>query len=487
MSQTLKDSSYPGLPTEESILGDSSDPYHAIRNVLVEDGLFDAEDPNLWRIARNPFPLSRDELSFFQDLGHHLLAFYRALNRLYFESVRGHQPPWVHAYLDQGKPEALLSFARMKRFRDLVPGIIRPDVIPTDHGMTITELDSVPGGIGLTGSLGGAYEQQGYQIVGGKDGMVRGFATMIGEFVESSPFPLAIVVSDESASYRSEMQWLANRLTYEGIQATCVHPKDLEFTEEGLFLPEQYPERAVSVVYRFYELFDLKNIPKSELVMYSVKKGKAVVTPPYKPWLEEKSAFALVHHPMLEPYWTKVLSHETFDLLRRLMPQTWVLDPSPIPPTAIIPGLEVNGRAVSSWRDLEVTTQKERQYVIKPSGFSELAWGSRGVFVGHDLPQTEWSAVLQSALDSFPTTPSVLQVFHKGRQCTLEYYDEQGKNWKSMTGRARLSPYYFVHGDQAELGGILATVCPKDKKIIHGMRDAIMAPCMPFQQGTHSS
>jgi hypothetical protein len=448
----------------------------------VEDGLFDPENPNIWRIARNPFPLSRDELSFFQDLGNHLLAFYRALNRLYFESVRGHQPSWVHSYMDQGKPEALLSLARMNRFRDHVPGIIRPDVIPTDHGMTITELDSVPGGIGLTGSLGEAYEQQGHRIIGGKDGMVRGFRKMIGELVGGSPFHLAIVVSDESESYRSEMQWLANRFSREGIQATCVHPKDLEFTEKGLWLTTQDPDRAVSVVYRFFELFDLKNIPKSELVMYSVKKGKTIVTPPYKPWLEEKLAFALVHHPMLEPYWKKVLSSETFELLRRLMPQTWVLDPSPVPPTATIPGLEVNGRAISSWRDLEVTTQKERQYVIKPSGFSELAWGSRGVFVGHDLPQTEWSAALQSALDSFSTTPSVLQVFHKGRQFTLEYYDEQSENLKSMTGRARLSPYYFVHDGQAELGGILATVCPKDKKIIHGMRDAIMAPCMPYQQ-----
>jgi len=28
-----------------------------------------------------------------------------------------------------------------------------------------------------------------------------------------------------------------------------------------------------------------------------------------------------------------------------------------------------------------------------------------------------------------------------------------------------------------ELAGILATICPADKKIIHGMKDAIMAPC----------
>ena len=47
-----------------------------------------------------------------------------------------------------------------------------------------------------------------------------------------------------------------------------------------------------------------------------------------------------------------------------------------------------------------------------------------------------------------------------------------------MTGRARLCPYYFVHGEQeVKLGGVLATICPANKKIIHGMKDAILAPC----------
>jgi len=34
-------------------------------------------------------------------------------------------------------------------------------------------------------------------------------------------------------------------------------------------------------------------------------------------------------------------------------------------------------------------------------------------------------------------------------------------------------------GDSArtQLGGVLATICPADKKIIHGMTEAIFAPC----------
>jgi hypothetical protein len=43
-----------------------------------------------------------------------------------------------------------------------------------------------------------------------------------------------------------------------------------------------------------------------------------------------------------------------------------------------------------------------------------------------------------------------------------------------------------VTGDKAELGGILATVCSSEKKIIHGMDDAIMAPCVDSPQFSNS-
>ncbi len=159
------------------------------------------------------------------------------------------------------------------------------------------------------------------------------------------------------------------------------------------------------------------------------------------------------------------------------MPKTWVLDSSPIPPMATIPDLHIGERAVANWSDLEAVTQKERQFVIKPSGFSELAWGSRGVSIGHDMPQADWVAALRQALSSFATTPYILQKFHKGRIFEMDYLDERTQSIVHMQGRARLSPYYFVSDGKAELAGILATICPSDKKILHGMKDAIMVPC----------
>ncbi|HSA61680.1 MAG TPA: hypothetical protein VLE03_05525 [Nitrospiraceae bacterium] len=433
-----------------------------------------------WRISPCPLLLSREQLEFFTALGPQLLSFYRALNRLYFESVKGTQPGWVAGYLDQGKPEALVTYSRMKRFRDAIPAVIRPDVIPTQDGMVITELDSVPGGIGLTACLSRIYHDLNegrLQFIGGRDGMVRGFASMLKSAQERHPGCVAILVSEEAKDYRPEMSWLAARLREQGTPVWCVEPREIRFTEEGLLLRTDGGEQAIGLIYRFYELFDLMNIPKAELVQYAAKKDRVAVTPPYKPALEEKSAFALLHHPVLRPFWEKELGADSALHLATIMPKTWLLDPAPIPATATIPGLDVGGHAISNWIDLAAASQKERHFVIKPSGFSELAWGSRGVSIGHDMPQTEWTGALRKALDSFATTPYILQEFHKGRLFDMDYVDSGTQTMIRMAGRARLSPYYFVTGEKVELAGILATICPADKKVIHGMKDAIMVPC----------
>ena len=121
--------------------------------------------------------------------------------------------------------------------------------------------------------------------------------------------------------------------------------------------------------------------------------------------------------------------------------------------------------------------KSERDFVTKPSGFSELAWGSRGVKVANDLTKDEWQTTLNEALGSFEKTPYVLQRFHKGRRVRVPYYDRRSDAIAQLDGRVRLCPYFFVDGEAVKLGGILATIAPADKRLIHGMADAIMSPC----------
>ena len=127
-----------------------------IKASLVQDGLFSdssSDAGNTWRISPEPYFLSQEETTFFHELGPKLLQFYSVLNRFYLDSAKGNFHPWLAEYLDAGKPQELIDFGRMKRMRQVLPGIIRPDVIPTENGFAVTELDSVPGGFGLTSSL----------------------------------------------------------------------------------------------------------------------------------------------------------------------------------------------------------------------------------------------------------------------------------------------------------------------------------------------
>ena len=127
---------------------------------------------------------------------------------LYRLSVEGKQPAWVAAWLDQGKPAELIELQRSAAFKNEWPRVIRPDLLITETGLRITELDSVPGGIGLTAWLNQTYSQMGVQVIGGADGMLHGFAGIFGDAPS-----VHIVISEESATYRPEMAWLAANST----------------------------------------------------------------------------------------------------------------------------------------------------------------------------------------------------------------------------------------------------------------------------------
>src|SRR5438874_12238972 len=173
----------------------------AIRNAFPKEGLFAEKD---WLLSPDAFPIEekfRDEL---EQLGHRLFVFQRACNQLYQLSVKGKQPSWVARYLDAGKPAELIEFSRRKEIRDDLPRVMRPDLILTESGYVIAEIDSVPGGIGLTGWLNQTYSSFDSQIIGGTNGMVDGFRSVL-------PDGGYIVVSQEAATYRQDIEWMAAR------------------------------------------------------------------------------------------------------------------------------------------------------------------------------------------------------------------------------------------------------------------------------------
>ena len=349
----------------------------------------------------------------------------------------------------------------------VLPPVLRPDLLPTRDGFALTEWDSVPGGIGLTDHLGRIYL--------GEDApeMSKAFGQSIleqaGEFGEGAQF--AILVSEESATYRPEMKWLGEQLQQDGLKIVLAAPDEISFSNHCAYLNDQ----KIDVIYRFWELFDpeITNMPE---FAKCVEAGNLVVTPGMRPFLEEKLSLALFHHPRLQSYWQESLSREDRELLLKTIPSSWVLDPSPVPPGASIDGPLVSGDRLQNWKELGEASKKERSLIIKASGFHETAWGARSVVVGEDVSSDDWTQAVEDALAHFPNPVSILQEFKKPVTMNHPVYDEGGMI-ESMKGRLRLSPYYFLCEREAKLSGALATFCPADKKVIHGMKDGALLPC----------
>ncbi len=441
------------------------------------EGAFKAQplfESKSWKLSPLAFQLSPEQGRDLEAIGQACLEFYRAQDRLYTASKTGrsllrnqdYRAPWVAPYLDRGKPSFLLDYSRS--LASTLPLVLRPDLLWTEEGWILTELDAVPGGIGLTAflyELYGQKEQAEYFLESLWEGLF--------ELKRQKALMTAIVVSEESRTYRPEWEWMAQEWRKRERKVTCFSPEDLCFHSDGVYTPY---EEKIDLVYRFFELFDWPQIPNFKALLAAESKGQIAITPPIKPHQEEKLSLALFHHTLLEGYWKEQLTEKAYKLLKRIVPPSWIVDFSPLPPGAYWEGPTAGGKPLSNYLDLRLVSQKERNWILKISGFDETAWGSRGLTLGSDVSQKTWEAALLKAKAQEQERCYVLQDYKKPLVLEHPVYDENGI-LKSMQGRLRLCPYY-LSSQQGQYLGALATLCPKDKKIIHGMQDAALLPAI---------
>jgi hypothetical protein len=408
-----------------------------LEQALPDGGLFGGGS---WQWSPTPFVLPSHLWRELEGLGHVLAVFQKACDVLYRRSAKGKEFPWLAPLLDKGKPEWLLEYQRRGETADQMPRVIRPDLLLTDEGFSLTEIDSVPGGIGITTWLMQQYENAGYELLGSSSAMLDGFGAVL-------PAGGAVALSEEATDYGAEMRWLVESL---GGGREVVRAEDLD-------------EEEPRPLYRFFELFDWENLP----FLQGYANRNPPIQAPLKAHLEEKLWLALFHTPGLKSAWQTHLRGAQWQRLRKLIPQGWVMEPMELPPQACLPGLEI-----STWEELMNFSQSERELVLKVSGFDPQCWGSRGVYIGHDLPQKEWKERVASALAD-PTRAWILQQF--SATSLIQHPMHSADGIKAMDGRVRLCPYYFTDAlGKTKLCGCLVTIVPADKKKIHGMSDGIL-------------
>ncbi|MDE3084287.1 MAG: hypothetical protein KGJ37_03580, partial [Verrucomicrobiota bacterium] len=313
--------------------------YETIHAALNARPMFEAKT---WQLSPDAWPLTPRQIDELEAIGAACLELHQAIETLYLRSVAGknllrNKPllaPWIADYLDRGKPPQLIAHARETKNRGAFPTVIRPDLLLTDDGFALTELDSVPGGIGLTAFLNRLYGPQ-EKILGQDDAMLENFHASLSALRPADRNPLiAIVVSDEAATYRPEMQWLAQELQRLGKRAFCLQPEEIFPLGGALFFDIEGNPEKIDIIYRFFELFDLANIRTAQFFFEAWQNGEVAIAPPMRPFQEEKLAFALFHHHLLPDFWAENLSPNALKLLRALIPASWAVDPAPLPPGA---------------------------------------------------------------------------------------------------------------------------------------------------------
>jgi hypothetical protein len=442
-------------------------------------------DQKTWQLSPQAWPLTSVEVDELEEIGRACVEFYRAADRLYERSWQGknilrnsdQRTPWVAEYLDRGKPEALIALNRARSGASELPRVIRPDLIRTETGWMLSELDSVPGGIGLTAFLNRLYAPV-HSILGEGDAMIHGFysAVTAGWAGECAPV-IAIAVSEEADTYRPEMQWLSSILLDEGKTVYCVDPNAMFVSGDRLCFELNGHDEHIDILYRFWELFDHPQIRTMPDILAFFAANKVKIHPSPRTIHEEKLWMALFHHPRLATYWAEQLGKQSLKRLQQLIPRTWIVDSAELPPSAYLDGPSVGGKPIFDWMQLAQASQKERQLILKISGFHETAWGARSVVLGSDVSREEWIAALRTAVDACATGPLyILQEYHKPKKMKHPLFVAEDQIVLN-DGRLRLCPYYFVTAGKPVFSGALATFCPADKKIIHGMKDAALLPC----------
>lgn len=100
---------------------------------------------------------------------------------------------------------------------------------------------------------------------------------------------------------------------------------------------------------------------------------------------------ALLRLGILKSSWEQEMRKNLYDALNLVLPDAWVLDPTPMPPGTVIPRLEL-----AAWQDLDQTEHESLSFTVTS------AWNEATTFgpINNDL--------LQQALRDYPATVSVL-------------------------------------------------------------------------------
>lgn len=140
------------------------------------------------------------------------------------------------------------------------------------------------------------------------------------------------------------------------------------------------------------------------------------------PWMRDPRWTALLQIPALRSSWVRGLRTSHLDHLMRLLPASWLMDPTPLPPGCVIPGLEI-----SAWIDLVMLRDQGRCFNVQ---------SAHSTFTLSELQScSDWQTLSKSP------PPAVLVEHRHSKAWILARYEQEG-------GKIHLTDAWFTENGQ---------------------------------------
>lgn len=381
-----------------------------------------------FRISPEPLYLSKNQLAEVAHIGSELTQFISLAGELY------NQEGEVRTLLNRGKPEI---YCVDKPFQYL---FIRPDLIITEDGFSVCEIETSPFGLALAHLLAKGYQEEGFTTAAPADELP---AYIQQKTVKQG----AIIYTNHTQAFSGQLAYLADRVFSEEKDRHWQVQKSGEYKGDP------------SAIYRGFYLVEALTDPSVKTLIDSYPNVN--ILPSLTPQLEEKAILSLLWDKRWENYLTKQLGLVVFNHLKHVVPPTWVVGQE-----KFFSGLFPKG--IESALDLAKLSRSQRVFVLKPSGFCEKSSWARGVEFLSKLSAQNIERLIDHALKETDNL-WVLQQFIPGRKIEIFYTNNDGI-LERMMGKVRLTPYFSL--PDGKLIAIKATCCA-DTDYIHATTESI--------------
>ncbi len=362
-----------------------------------------------FRVSPMPFKLNNKQKIEIEQIGKAICSYMDCCIELYKNNEI------VHELLDRGKPKNLKNVEEIKYL------FLRPDLILTDDGFGLCEIETSPFGLGLAEVLNRAYGNEGHETIIHQNQLKN----YIQSKIENTG---TIAYSDKVKAFSGQLKFMANQVFSGEI-------KTWDATEVGI------KEIKNKQIYRAFYLNEQYSNPNIAELLNS----SHIYLPTSTPQFEEKALLSFIWDNRYTKFFQENLGKQEFELLRKIIPKTWIIGEEKY----VEGGLPNKGGDSLS---LAYLSKSNRKYVLKQSGFSLYSSWGEGVKFLHKMGQGKALENLKLALNDKEHL-YIVQEFKQGKNIPMTFINETNE-YQKINAKIRITPYYAYMG--AEKGKLIA-------------------------------